>query len=143
MRTTLDGEQVPVYEIDGERFSSLEGFYDEISRVMLPGKPWGRNLDAFNDILRGNFGGIPVRFEFVWRNHTLSRDCLGHSETAHWLEERRDRGKDTASRADWETRIELARNGQGPTLYDWLVEILRDHGIGGSEQEDGVVLKLC
>ena len=32
------------YEIDGEHFSTLEAFYE------------GRNLDAFNDILRGGFG---------------------------------------------------------------------------------------
>jgi RNAse (barnase) inhibitor barstar len=39
-----------IYEIDGERFSTLEEFYDEIDRVMRLA-PWGHNLDAFNDIL--------------------------------------------------------------------------------------------
>ena len=45
-----------LYEIDGKNFSTLEEFYDEISRVLIPGAQWGRNLDAFNDILRGGFG---------------------------------------------------------------------------------------
>ena len=43
------------YTIDGERFSTLEEFYEEIGRVLQLGS-WGHNLDAFNDILRGGFG---------------------------------------------------------------------------------------
>ena len=43
-------------EIDGDNFSSIDEFYDEISRVLVPGVEWGRNLSAFNDILRGGFG---------------------------------------------------------------------------------------
>jgi RNAse (barnase) inhibitor barstar len=48
-----------VYEIDGTDFTSLEGFYDAISKELIPSAVWGRNLDAFNDILRGggNEGG--------------------------------------------------------------------------------------
>ena len=45
-----------VYEIDGTRFHTLEEFFDEIGTVLIPGSEWGRNLDAFNDILRGGFG---------------------------------------------------------------------------------------
>lgn len=48
-----------MYEIDGARFTTLEGFYDEVSRVLIPGASWGHNLDAFNDILRGGFGTPP------------------------------------------------------------------------------------
>jgi len=39
------------YEIGGENFGTIDGFYNEISRVLIPGGTWGRNLDAFNDIL--------------------------------------------------------------------------------------------
>lgn len=66
-----------VYEIDGERFSTLDGFYDEISRVLIPGAWWGRNLDAFNDILRGGFGTPDEGFVLRWRNADLSRERLG------------------------------------------------------------------
>lgn len=45
-----------IYEIDGKDFTSLDGFYDAISSQVIPGVAWGRNLDAFNDILRGGFG---------------------------------------------------------------------------------------
>ncbi|MBL8537674.1 MAG: barstar family protein [Hyphomonadaceae bacterium] len=40
----------PEYVIDGSRITSLETFYDEITRVVIPDYPWGRNLDAFNDM---------------------------------------------------------------------------------------------
>ena len=43
--------------IDGNNFSHLEGFYDEIERVLTKDLAWdiGHNLDAFNDLLRGGF----------------------------------------------------------------------------------------
>ena len=48
-----------VFTIDGRRFSNMAGFYDEVEQVFTCGLDWkiGRNLDAFNDILRGGFGG--------------------------------------------------------------------------------------
>jgi len=30
----------------------------------------------------------------------------------------------------------------GPTLFDEIVEILRDHGPGGNESEDGILVEL-
>ena len=64
------------YEIDGERFSSLEEFYSEIDRVMQLSS-WGHNLDAFNDVLRGGFGTPNGGFAICWKNHELSREWLG------------------------------------------------------------------
>jgi RNAse (barnase) inhibitor barstar len=97
----------PVLEIDGARFDDLEGFWDEVSERLIPGSPWGRNLDAFNDVLRGGFGTPDGGFVLRWRNSARSRDALG------------------------------------PTLYDILLEIIRAHGPGGEEAEDGVVLELA
>jgi RNAse (barnase) inhibitor barstar len=66
-----------VYEIDGCDFSNLEEFYDVISRVLIPGAWWGRNLDAFNDILRGGFGTPDDGFVLHWKNSSVSRQRLG------------------------------------------------------------------
>ena len=46
------------FTIDGRRFSNMAGFYDEVERTFTCGLDWkiGRNLNAFNDILRGGFG---------------------------------------------------------------------------------------
>jgi RNAse (barnase) inhibitor barstar len=68
---------MPTFEIDGSRFSTLEEFYDEVHRVLIPLASWGRNLDAFNDILRGGFGTPEVGFEIRWKDHQLSRNRLG------------------------------------------------------------------
>ena len=45
-------------KIQGNNFSNLAEFYDEIERKMTSGLEWkiGRNLNAFNDVLRGGFG---------------------------------------------------------------------------------------
>jgi RNAse (barnase) inhibitor barstar len=56
------------YEIDGQRIGSIADFYDQIDAQLLSGTCWGRNLDAFNDILWGGFGPLPERFTLVWRS---------------------------------------------------------------------------
>lgn len=48
------------YVLDGTKTTSLEAFYDVISEVRIPNAAWGRNLDAFDDILRGDFG-TPIK----------------------------------------------------------------------------------
>ena len=59
------------YISDGSRTSSLEAFYDEISRVLIPNHDWGRNLDAFDDILRGGFGTPDEGFTLKWRHSAI------------------------------------------------------------------------
>ena len=72
------------YVIDGSRITSLETFYDEISRAVIPGSPWGRNLDAFNDILRGGFGTPDAGFKLRWSAAAFSKRALGYDETPPW-----------------------------------------------------------
>ena len=67
------------YEIDGERFTTLKEFYDEIDRVMQLA-PWGRNPNAFNDILHGGFGTPDEGFVIRWKNHAISKERLGYTE---------------------------------------------------------------
>jgi RNAse (barnase) inhibitor barstar len=55
-----------IYTIDGNNFNSLEGFYEEVSNILIPGASWGRNLDAFDDILSGGFGTPDEGFILVW-----------------------------------------------------------------------------
>ncbi len=67
----------PTFRIDGTRFADLQGFYTEIERQLLHGTHWGRNLDALNDIMRGEFGPLPREFRFEWSNSELSKQRLG------------------------------------------------------------------
>jgi RNAse (barnase) inhibitor barstar len=67
--------------INGDNFSDLESFYDEIDRILTKDLGWdtGHNLDAFNDLLRGGFGVYeyeePVKI--VWTKFSESKKKLG------------------------------------------------------------------
>jgi len=69
------------FTIDGNNFSDMPGFYNEVEKVLTKDLNWkiGRNLNAFNDVLWGGFG----RFEneesiiLIWKNSEKSRKELG------------------------------------------------------------------
>ena len=130
------------YAIDGGHFSTLEEFFDEIGHVLIPGCAWGKNLDAFNDILRGGFGTPEEGFVLRWENSAISRQRLGYPETARQLRARLEKCH-PANRERVAEAIEAAEAQTGPTVFDWLVEIIQDHGPGGAEPEDGVELVLA
>jgi RNAse (barnase) inhibitor barstar len=129
------------YEINGRDFATLQEFYDVISRVLIPGAEWGRNLDAFNDILRGGFGTPNSGFVLRWKNSAVSHERLGYPETVRQLERRLACCHPT-NRQSVSEDLERAQRGVGPTVFDWLVEIIEVHCAGGPEQEDGVELVL-
>src|SRR5262245_26375491 len=130
------------FVIDGADFSTLDEFYDQITRVLVPNTDWGRNLDAFNDILRGGFGTPPEGFIIRWRNSDLSRSRLGYPETVRQLESRLLRCH-PLNRSAVTADLELARREQGPTVFDWLEGIIRAHGPEGLEANSGVELELA
>lgn len=117
----------PQVILDGTKFSTLEGFYDEVESKLVKGY-WGQNLDALNDMLRGGFGGREYEeaFVLIWQHSGKSRQDLGYPETVSQLEKRLlschpsnyDYVKDLL--AD-------ARRGEGETAYDWLIGIIREH----------------
>lgn len=131
----------PIYEIDGRKFSSLEEFFEEVSRKLIPNAGWGHNLDAFNDILRGGFGTPSGGFVLRWKNSKVSRERLGYPETVRQLRLRLARCH-SASRDRVAQELAAAENNRGETVFDWLVDIINVHCKGGSEQEDGVELDL-
>ena len=134
-------QSLRTYRIDGRQFSTLEEFFEEISRVLIPGSYWGHNLDAFNDILRGGFGTPDEGFILIWENSDLSRSRLGNAETVRQLELRLERCQPT-NRNSVKKQLRNAHSNMGPVVFDWLVEIIRVHGSGGEEAEDNVILKL-
>lgn len=131
---------LPVLVVDGSRFSDLDGFAHEFSRL-LSGYTWRGNLDAFDDVLRGGFGTPTDGWVLRWVGSELSRDALGHQETARRLERMLPR-IDPSNRAHVEARLDQARRGEGPTLFDEIVAIIRRHGTDGPESADGIVLEL-
>lgn len=133
--------ELKTYELDGQDFTTLEGFYDVVSRVLIPGVSWGRNLDAFNDVLRGGFGTPAGGFVLRWKDAATSRQRLGYAETVRQLR-RTLVGCHPSNKKEILAEIKAAERGEGPTVFDWLVEIIRDHGEGGTQAQDGVVLVL-
>lgn len=130
-----------VYEIDGAEFSSIEDFYDQISRKLIPNTSWGRNLNAFNDILRGGFGTPRGGFILQWKNSQISKERLGYDETVRQLRARLLRCP-SENRSRVAQELADAEKHEGETVFDWLVQIIRKHCAGGAEQEDGVELEL-
>ncbi|WP_393062148.1 barstar family protein [Streptomyces sp. LN549] len=115
------------YVIDGSEVTGPERFWDVIGEAVNgPGGYFGRNLDAFADCLSGGMG-TPDDGDFVieWRDHALSARALGHEETARYL-----RGLVGRAHASNQQRLlaesAQAAEGLGPTLFDRLVEIIRD-----------------
>lgn len=67
-------------KIDGNNFSNLAEFYNEIELKLTSGLNWkiGRNLDAFNDVLSGGFGVHEVgeSYQLIWINADKSKSEL-------------------------------------------------------------------
>lgn len=134
--------QKPVIEIDGLSFNSLEEFFDVFGKAVLGDAEYGRNLDAFNDVLRGGFGSPDGGFVLRWTHSAISREKLGYHETIRFIE----RKFTTCHPSNIESvREDLmrAKNGEGETLFDIICGILQVHGPGGAESEDGVILELA
>jgi RNAse (barnase) inhibitor barstar len=125
---TVPSSPRPIRELDGRRFSTLDGFWDEIDRVLLLDSVWGRNLDAFNDVLGGGFGTPEGGYELVWSHHELSKERLGHAETIRLCEKALADGTTHPSgRRHIEHELRLARAGLGPTTFDELVSLILEH----------------
>ncbi len=70
-----------IFTIDGNNFSDLNGFYDEIDKILTKDLGWktGHNLNAYNDLLRGGFGVHEYEEPIVlrWLNYEKSKRELG------------------------------------------------------------------
>jgi RNAse (barnase) inhibitor barstar len=130
-----------VYEIDGNKFDDLDAFYEHVGQTLIPGSEWGKNLDAFNDILRGGFGTPDHGFIVRWKNSDRSQEKLGYPETVRYIERKLGRCH-PSNREDVKRDLLLAQQQKGQTLFEILTDIIRDHGPGGRESRDGVELVL-
>lgn len=129
------------YTIDGTRFETLEGFFQEIGGAVLPGIHWGQSLEGFGRVLDGGFGTPAAGFTLRWQHHAVSRARLGYPETIRQLELRlRNCGPDHRSAVA--QQLKQAHTGTGPTVFDWLVQIVHAHGPGATHKEHAVELVL-
>lgn len=127
------------YEINGNNFDTLDGFYTEFESKVLDTPSWGRNLDAFNDVLRGGFGTPEPEdgFILVWNNSNKSKETLGWEETVKYVEHKLTRCHPTNVESV-EKDLEEAKQGKGKTLFEMLVDIIKSH----DNSEDNIELLL-
>ena len=112
--------------VDGEKFSTLAEAATVFSSSLGFVSPWNENLDAFNDMLHGGFGTPDEGFVLIWRHSDLSRERLGFIETLRWLEEH-IKSCHPSNVQTFKQRIAAAKENEGETLFDKLVEIIRGH----------------
>ena len=115
---------------DGNSFSTISGFYDEVERKLTNGLTWemGRNLDAFNDVLRGGFGVHEYEepILIIWSNWDKSKTDLGFDQTISYLQSQLSSCH--SSNVPSVTReLNLAKQGKCQTLADLILEIIQDH----------------
>lgn len=113
--------------IDGNNFNNLEEFYDEISKLFTDGCLWGRNLDAFSDILMGGFGVFdePEEIKVKWINCAKSKIDLGYPETLVWLN-KKIKTCHPSNINNVKQEISEAQQNKGQTLFDIIVEIISE-----------------
>ena len=114
------------YIIDGAHFTNLSEFYNEFGLSVIPGNDWGKNLDAFDDVLSGGFGTPPEGFAILWKNFALSRERLGFAETLKYLEHQLS-VCDSSQRNSVFAEIENLKKKEGQMLFDMLIEIVKEH----------------
>jgi len=119
-----------IIKLNGDRFSNLEEFYNEVENQLTRNInfKFGRNLDAFNDILRGGFGVFEFEepIELIWLNSDKSKADLGFSETIRLLESM-IQNCHPANRRSIEKELELAKRLEGENLFDKIVQIIKTH----------------
>lgn len=131
---TSSGEKtidMPIFVIDGSRFSTIPGFYRELNDPLMSNESWdlSESLDAFNDLLYCGYGALQgsERITVTWLHADLSRDNLGVPATSAWIE---------SKLADPHGRynVELLTNqladlqyGTGKTYFELPVEIIEEH----------------
>lgn len=118
--------------IDGNNFDNLEGFYNEIDRVLTKDLTWktGHNLNAFNDLLWGGFGVHDYEEPIVinWSNAEKSSIDLGYDATVKHYEDMLLRCHPT-NRENVKTLLNNAKQKSGETLFDILVDIIKNHKV--------------
>ncbi|WP_194385296.1 ribonuclease inhibitor [Chryseobacterium indologenes] len=115
--------------IHGGHFSSLGGFYEEVSKVLMKDTDWNvGTLDGFDDILYGGFGVFEnhEEIEIVWKESEKSKQELGFCATREFYENKIKQGKPFNIKLIQQKLDDLI-SGKGPTLFDILVEIIESH----------------
>lgn len=115
--------------INGSHFSNLEGFYEEVSKVLTKDTNWKvGTLDGFNDILYGGFGIFENEdeIEITWEDSEKSKKDLAFDATKEFYEKKIKQGKPFNVELIQQKLDDLI-SGNGQTLFEILIEIIQSH----------------
>jgi len=134
--------QRPTILIDGLRFGSLGEFWDEVGRELQLGMAWGRELDAFDDLLGVGTGVLAHGGTVRWLAAEVSRGHLGYEATVQRLIDRLALSP-VSLRRERRRVLEDFTHGKGLTLFDQIIAIIHDHGPRDEPGGEGVELVLA
>ena len=115
--------------IHGGHFSSLAGFYEEASNVLMKDVDWKvGTLDGFDDVLYGGFGVFENKeeIEIIWKESQKSKEDLGFTTTREFYKNKIRQGKPFNIELIQQKLDDLSE-GKGQTLFEILVEIIESH----------------
>ena len=116
--------------INGNNFSNLEEFYEEIEKILTKDLTWkpGHNLSAFNDLLKGGFGvhEYGEKLHIKWINFSKSKETLDPIETKKYYQHILNNCHPT-SKKNIEKKLEFLEEGLGETLIDIILSIILDN----------------
>ncbi len=115
--------------INGGHLSSLDGFYEEASSVLMKDVDWKvGTLDGFDDILYGGFGAFENKeeIEIIWKESQKSKEDLGFVATHEFYENKIRQGQPFNIKLIQQKLNELT-DGKGQTLFEILIEIIESH----------------
>jgi hypothetical protein len=126
-----------VFELAGKAITDLTSFFCAMGEAINgPGGYFGAGFHGFDDCCVGGFGATPP-CTIRWNDASVAKRALDHAALAAWARQRLEThefldGEGAAWLAD---TIARAERDEGETLFDMLVETMRDRGISVEETE--------
>jgi len=96
-----------VYTIDGGGVETVEDFYDQVERNIIPQRRWARDLTGFDDVLGGDYGTPEQGFVLRITEADAMEARLGHRLFARILAIARKHGEG-GKKAAHKVTLELA-----------------------------------
>lgn len=107
--------------INGNHFSDISEFYEEVSSIFMKDENWKvGTLDGFDDILYGFQG------EIIWKESEKSKKDLGFEATKDFYENKIRQGKPFNINLAQQKLDDLI-SGKGQSLFEILIEIIESH----------------
>ena len=113
--------------IEGNSFTNLEGFYDEIADKLTKDFDWefGRNLKAVKTILKGGMGvhDYAEAIELNWKDVEKSKNHLGYKETVKYLKKQLKSCHFSEKKKVLDD-YEKAKKNIGKTVFEMIIELI-------------------